>query len=69
MFWDAIASLIIVKPLFVNVSGAFIYGDDENGFLGRKPEKLDYRSNVTPLHSFPSFIPFFHSFPKIKILI
>lgn len=47
MFRTAIASLIIVKPLFVNVSGAFIYGDDENGFLGIEPEKLDYRSNVS----------------------
>ena len=46
MFWAAIASLVIVKPLFINVSGAFIYGDDENGLLVRIPEKLEYRSNI-----------------------
>lgn len=47
MFWAAIASLLILKPLHISVSGAFIYGDKENGYLGRMPEKLDYRTNIS----------------------
>ena len=43
MFWSIIGSLFLVKPLFIHVSGSFIYGN-ENEWL-KNPGKYDLRSN------------------------
>ncbi|MFA6535636.1 MAG: helicase associated domain-containing protein, partial [Candidatus Babeliales bacterium] len=45
LFWTTVSALIIVKPIFLRLSGAFIYGDREQFICN--PEKLVYKSNLS----------------------
>jgi len=45
LFWLISGAFSIIKPIFLNTSGAFIYGD-QDGFIC-KPEKLVYKSNLS----------------------
>lgn len=45
LFWLMVGALAIVKPIFIDISGAFVYGD-QDGFIC-KPERLNYRSNLS----------------------
>lgn len=39
-FWLMISALYLTKPLYINISGCFSYGNEEEGFLGRTPSRI-----------------------------
>ncbi|MFI0435862.1 MAG: hypothetical protein ACH350_09105 [Parachlamydiaceae bacterium] len=46
-FWLMMSALYLTKPLYINISGSFSYGNEEEGFLGRTPSRILKRSNIS----------------------
>jgi hypothetical protein len=45
-FWFMVSALYLTKPLYINISGSFSYGNEE-GFLGRTPSRILKKSNIS----------------------
>lgn len=41
------SALYLTKPLYINISGSFSYGNEEEGFLGRAPSRILKKSNIS----------------------
>lgn len=46
-FWFMVSALYLIKPLYINISGSFSYGNEEEGFLGRTPSRILKKSNIS----------------------
>lgn len=46
-FWFMMSALYLTKPLYINISGSFSYGNEEEGFLGRTPSRILKKSNIS----------------------
>lgn len=46
-FWFMMSALYLTKPLYMNISGSFLYGNEEEGFLGRTPSRILHKSNIS----------------------
>lgn len=46
-FWLMASALYLTKPLYINISGGFSYGNAEDGFLGNSPSRILHRSNMS----------------------
>lgn len=46
-FWFMVSALYLTKPLYINISGSFSYGNEEEGFLGRTPSRILKKSNIS----------------------
>lgn len=46
-FWLMMSALYLTKPLYINIVGSFSYGNEEDGFLGRTPERIPHKSNIS----------------------
>lgn len=44
--WFIVEALYLVKPIYMRLAGSFTYGNEEEGFLGRNPARIDHRSNI-----------------------
>jgi len=44
--WFVVEALYLVKPLHMRLAGSFTYGNEEEGFLGKNPSRIDHRSNI-----------------------
>lgn len=45
--WFMVEALYLAKPLYIHMAGSFTYGNEEEGFLGRMPSRIDHRSNIS----------------------
>lgn len=45
-FWLMVSALYLTKPLYINISGGFSYGNAEEGFLGT-PSRILHKSNMS----------------------
>lgn len=46
-FWFMVEALYLTKPLHMHMAGSFAYGNEEDGFLGGTPKRIDHRSNIS----------------------
>ncbi|MEG0036862.1 MAG: hypothetical protein RR796_03665 [Victivallaceae bacterium] len=46
-FWFMVSALYLTKPLYINISGSFSYGNKKIGFLGKTPSRILKRSNIS----------------------
>jgi hypothetical protein len=46
-FWLMVSALYLTKPLHINIAGSFSYGNEEEGFLGKTPNRILHKSNIS----------------------
>jgi len=46
-FWLMVSALYLIKPIYMNISGSFSYGNAKEGFLGRTPSRILHKSNMS----------------------